>query len=440
MNYTIYHYLFFFFLYSFLGWVLEEIFAAFKYGKMVNRGFVNGPLCIRHGIIMVILLFNLKELVDYPLYQGLMTYVVVSVTEYFAGVIIKLVTGKRPWDYSKEKFNLNGYVSLTSSIVWTAAALFFVWVINPFAYMLIKLVPVRMTKIVEIVLIVVFMIDIFVTIAAGLRWKIKGNVYETVANILKDTKSNLLKRIFAYIERRMYNAFPELREQEKNENVGFGRTKGRTFAKGLCFDKLVLIFFISALLGDWIETVYVWAVSGVLISRSSLIYGTFSIVWGLGGMLASAILYPLRNKNDRYIFLGGFFMGGVYEYMCSVFTELVFGTVFWDYSHLPFNINGRINLLFCFFWGIAGIVWLKVIYPVASRFIEKIPPVAGKISVILIIIFMAADMLISSVAISRYVTRKENGTGNTNAITEYLDTQYSDKLIERIYPNMKITE
>ena len=103
MNYTIYHYIFFFFLYSFLGWVLEEIFAAFKYGKMVNRGFVNGPLCIRHGIIMVILLFNLKELVDYPLYQGLMTYVVVSVTEYFAGVIIKLVTGKRPWDYSKEK-------------------------------------------------------------------------------------------------------------------------------------------------------------------------------------------------------------------------------------------------------------------------------------------------------------------------------------------------
>ena len=45
------------------------------------------------------------------------------------------------------------------------------------------------------------------------------------------------------------------------------------------------------------------------------------------------------------------FLGGAYEYLCSVFTELVFGKVFWDYSWMPFNLGGRINLLYCFFWG-----------------------------------------------------------------------------------------
>lgn len=52
----------------------------------------------------------------------------------------------------------------------------------------------------------------------------------------------------------------------------------------------------------------------------------------------------------------GTFIGGAYEYICSVFTEIVFGKIFWDYRGLPFNLGGRINLLYCFFWGIATVV------------------------------------------------------------------------------------
>lgn len=197
------------------------------------------------------------------------------------------------------------------------------------------------------------------------------------------------------------------------------------------------IFFVSALIGDWVETVFVWATSGVFMSRSSLIYGTFSIVWGLGGALATAMLYPLKDKNPLFIFAGGFFLGGVYEYSCSVFTEVVFGTVFWDYSHLPYNINGRVNLLFCVYWGIAAIAWVKLLYPAASFLLEKIPPVAGKIMTWIIVIFMVLDMAVSGVAISRYVSRKA-GVEASNSVEHMCDSIYKDKLIERIYPNMKI--
>lgn len=130
-------------------------------------------------------------------------------------------------------------------------------------------------------------------------------------------------------------------------------------------------------------------------------------------------------------------MGGVYEYSCSVFTEVVFGTTFWDYSHMPFNINGRINLLFCFFWGIAAIVWLKLLYPGASKMIEMITPVAGKVMTYIVMLFMVLNMLVSGLAIGRYVQRKA-GNESLSSIGIFLDHVYTDELIENIYPNMKI--
>ena len=83
-------------------------------------------------------------------------------------------------------------------------------------------------------------------------------------------------------------------------------------------------------------------------SRSSVVYGDFSIVWGLGCVLLTAILYQYRNRGKGYIFLFGTVVGGVYEDACSVLQKFVFGTVFWDYSKVPFNLGGRINLLSAF--------------------------------------------------------------------------------------------
>lgn len=99
-------------------------------------------------------------------------------------------------------------------------------------------------------------------------------------------------------------------------------------------------------------------------SRSSLVFGQFSIVWGIACALLTWILYRYRDKSNWFIFLFGTILGGAYEYICSVFTEIAFGTVFWDYSKIPFNLGGRINLLYCFFWGFAAVIWMKAVYPV----------------------------------------------------------------------------
>ena len=176
---------------------------------------------------------------------------------------------------------------------------------------------------------------------------------------------------------------------------------------------------------------------GIWMSRSSLIYGPFSIVWGLGAVMFTALLYRYKDKSEGYLFLAGTIVGGAYEYVCSVFTELVFGTVFWDYSHIPFNLAGRINLLYCFFWGIAAAVWMKVLYPRLSRLIERIPMKAGKVLTLVIVVFMVFNMAISALALGRYQQRQAAPDAPTNGFTEFLDHYYPDERIQQVYPNMK---
>ena len=174
-------------------------------------------------------------------------------------------------------------------------------------------------------------------------------------------------------------------------------------------------------------------------SRSSVLYGPFSIVWGIGAVVLTVVLSRFAHKQDRYIFLIGALLGGVYEYACSVFTEVVFGTVFWDYSHMMFNIGGRTNLLYMIFWGILSVVWIKIVYPRLSNLIEKIPPLSGKIFTWVLVLFMICNALISAMAMARYTQRKD-GIAASNIVEEFLDVTYQDELIEKVWPNMVITE
>lgn len=191
---------------------------------------------------------------------------------------------------------------------------------------------------------------------------------------------------------------------------------------------------IGCLLGDITETIFCRITAGEWMSRSSLVWGPFSIVWGMAIVLATVLLYKDREKADRHIFIVGTLLGGAYEYACSVLTEIFFGRVFWDYSKIPFNLGGRINLLYCFFWGIAAVVWIKGLYPKFSGWIEKIPKVTGYILTWILVVFMAADMLVSAAALIRYDARSK-GDKADNVIEYILDDRFDDERMERIYPN-----
>lgn len=105
---------------------------------------------------------------------------------------------------------------------------------------------------------------------------------------------------------------------------------------------------------------------------------------------------------------------------------MVFGAVFWNYSKLPFNLGGRINLLFCFFWGIASVVWIKGIYPRLSDLIDKIPRKTGHICAWLLAVFMIVNMVISSAAVIRYTARNcdPSAADTENPVVKMIDEHF----------------
>lgn len=207
------------------------------------------------------------------------------------------------------------------------------------------------------------------------------------------------------------------------------------FAKGYNIYKLFWIFLICSFVGALVEIVWCYFVMDKLMSRSSLLYGQFSIIWGLGCVLLTILLHKMEGKRDLYIFIIGAVAGGVYEYMCSVMTEVLFGVRFWDYSKMALNIDGRINLLFCFFWGLIAVIWIQNIYPMLSRQIEKIPVKIGKPLTWILSVFMVLNIAVSGLALMRGYQRQRNIAAHT-VIDELLDEHYTDAYLAQRYQNM----
>lgn len=111
-----------------------------------------------------------------------------------------------------------------------------------------------------------------------------------------------------------------------------------------------------------------------------------------------------------------------------------FGKVFWDYSGISFNLGGRINLLYCLFWGVAAVVWLKALYPRAARLISAIVRKTGWLLTLCLAALMAFDIFVSALALIRYDTRAK-GNEASFEWERTMDRLFDDERMRRIYPN-----
>ena len=131
MNYTIYDYLGLFFLYAFLGWLLETTVAVVRKKHMVNRGFLNGPLCAIYGITAVFMTRYLYELQSSPVFLFLGCVIIATAAEWIAGHVLERIGHGRWWDYSKRPFNIKGRVCLLNSTLFGLLCLFLSFDLNP---------------------------------------------------------------------------------------------------------------------------------------------------------------------------------------------------------------------------------------------------------------------------------------------------------------------
>ena len=415
-------------IYSFLGWAAEAGYYAVTRRQFCNRGVVALPLVLSYGFTFVLLILLLPTLAGRHILSFLATMVVSSVVERIGDHFFQRVGPKIRWNHERSRLLSGTGKGLVSSALVAGVYYLTYLIVHPILLAGLMLVPRLLRQIVVIACFALVALD-FAAVFYAVRTGDASRYEELQAG---SRQGKLAGRIYNSVWKRLRKAYPGL-EQDSGQEEG-----GCTFAKGLCRDKLVWVFLISALLGDIIETFWCGLVDGAWMNRSSVLYGSFSFVWGLGAVVLTVALQGLAEKNDRYVFAAGFVVGGAYEYLCSVFTELVFGTVFWDYSDMPLNIGGRTNVLFCFFWGVLSVVWIKMIYPPMSKGIESVPPLAGKIATWVVVFFMVCNALLTSAAMLRYSARSAQPEP-ANAFEEFIDRQYGDARMEARWPNMIVT-
>ncbi|MCR5280093.1 MAG: putative ABC transporter permease [Lachnospiraceae bacterium] len=116
--YNINQLLFFFFIYCFIGWIIESTYVSWHEHKLTNRGFMRGPVIPIYGCGAMTLLLVSFPLLKWPVAVFFAGMFAASLMEYITGAIMEAVFKVRYWDYSTEKFNLNGYICLWTSVVW----------------------------------------------------------------------------------------------------------------------------------------------------------------------------------------------------------------------------------------------------------------------------------------------------------------------------------
>ena len=422
-----YQFVYLFFAYSFLGWLGEVITTAVRKRRYQDRGVLNGPLCILYGVGGLTISFTLGDLHESWFFLFALSTIYATVLEWVAGHLLERVSGTRWWDYSDAWFNLDGYICLGASLLWGVLSVATVKWGNPLLLFFFHLIPATVRAVVLWVLLAIFAIDAVGTVLTMLGLRYRWPPAEAVENRLANLTLRAGLWILGHVENRMAKAHPALTFEHQK------KVKSTVFAAGCSPYKIVLLFFIGAFLGDVTETIFCRITAGYWMSRSSVVWGPFSIVWGLAIAMVTLLLYRYKDKSSSWLFIAGTLLGGAYEYLCSVFTEVVFGAVFWDYSQIPFNLGGRINLLYCFFWGFAAVIWFKALYPPISDLIERIPRRPGKVLTWALCVFMVADIIVSSLALMRYNARTE-GVPPQNSVQVYLDEHYDDARMQQVYP------
>lgn len=244
----------------------------------------------------------------------------------------------------------------------------------------------------------------------------------------------------------------QIKKEIKNEKVN----KKHFTINGFTISKLLSYFVIYSIVGFIIETVFGLLTKGVLESRKSFLYGPFCAIYGVGAVVMIVGLQRFK-KNNYTLFFGGFLIGSIVEYIISWAGEMLFHIKWWDYSSMPFNINGRICVWFSFFWGALAIYLISHFHPKVDKFLDKFSPkLVTKITIVLVI-FMYLDSCVTGFALRMFYTRLTNEQGlelqgvdsylstftelyKRPNIQKFVDKFFNDKVMLKTFPNIKVLD
>ncbi len=161
--------------------------------------------------------------------------------------------------------------------------------------------------------------------------------------------------------------------------------------------KLLLYFFLYSIIGWILESAYKSILEKRVIN-SGFLHGPYCPIYGFGAVIMLIFLENFEH-NLILLFLMGFFILSIWEYLVGFVLEKVYHTKYWDYSESRFNIKGRICLLNSCYWGVLGVIFIKIIHPIVQEVVGNMEQnwILG-IDIILFLIF-TSDFIVSNVKV-----------------------------------------
>ena len=215
-----------FWLYSFLGWLMETTLVSLESKRFINRGFLMGPYCPIYGTGGVLLLV-LSPYKDSPFLVFILSIVICSIIEYLTSYILEMIYKVRWWDYSNRMFNLNGRVCLFNSICFGLLGMLMVSYLNPVFLNLITSLSDTILTIIALIILIITLIDMSITfsIMFDIRKTIINLKDKTITSIFKKNQDNteeVSKRVKSIlkeksiIHKHLSNAFSNLKVYKNN--------------------------------------------------------------------------------------------------------------------------------------------------------------------------------------------------------------------------------
>lgn len=214
-----------FIIYAFLGWIVEIINNIVVFKKFVNRGFLIGPYCPIYGVgglIATIFLTKYKESIFVTFGMSVILF---AILEYFTSYIMEKLFKARWWDYSQNKFNINGRICLETLIPFGVLGCFAIYVINPLIFSIFNLTNMFILRIIALILFIIFIIDFTVSL------KIINSFKDTAVKFLKkDNTEEITKKVKEILisksvwTKRLIESFPKVKAVITN-NIDLIRMK-----------------------------------------------------------------------------------------------------------------------------------------------------------------------------------------------------------------------
>jgi uncharacterized membrane protein len=455
--------LWYFVIFSFFGWVASSFRSLLLEKKFSNNGFLTSPFCPMYGFSAVICYTALKPVENSKLILFIGSTLILSALMVVVGVLVEKTLKFKPWDFSSSKFSIGNYITFPYALFLGLLGMLLVGLIIPVLRTAVEAIPFWVSLILVLsfcgIIVIDYVFSMITTVRLLRRIAKLKNSSELMDKGATEVEIQELEenynRLFTenILRKRLAHAYPDLThmayvkqinakiEEIKQDNMKeytqtFESKDDKPFAYGFCFTKLFYLFVIGSFIGTILETIWAFCVDGHFEMRVGMVYGPFIPVYGGGACFLTAALYKLYKLNDTLVFVISAFVGAGFEYFCSWLQEQMFGTVSWDYSDTPFNLDGRTNLMYALIWGFLGLVWVRYLYPWTAKLIEKIPKRAGAIITTFLIVFMAFNGFMSVTATARWTQRTE-GVPASNSFEEYLDEKFDNEKMEFLFPGMK---